>query len=93
MLAMESLATIAGLLRHRHGLAAYCRHCRRWADITLGPLIVRGLGARQVSTLKPRCKRCGQPGELQVRPPMPRFSGATWMAERPAAAGLQGADA
>lgn len=76
---MDTLDTVARLLRHRHGLAAYCPRCRRWEDLKLGPLIVRGHGERPLSSLRLRCRDCRTVGELQVRPPLPGFEGATWM--------------
>ena len=75
---METLDTIARLLRHRHALAAYCPKCRRWEDLKLGPLIVRGHGDKPLASLRLRCRQCREVGELQVRPPLPRFEGATW---------------
>jgi hypothetical protein len=82
---MEALDTIARLLRHRHGLAAYCPQCRRWEDLKLGPLIVRGHGDKPLVNLKLRCRDCRAFGELQVRPPVPHFEGATWLSARPSA--------
>jgi hypothetical protein len=53
-------------------------NCRRWADLDLRRLVDRGLGAIALATFRPRCRVCGELGELQVRPPMPTFGGFEW---------------
>ena len=67
------LGTIAGLHAHEHTLAAYCRICERWAVIDLAALIAKGKGGLRVPW-RARCSYCGEPGQLQVRPPMPTHS-------------------
>lgn len=74
-----ALNTYAALLEHHHNLAAYCPACRRWADVDLEGLVTRGLCHRSFVGHRPRCRHCGTVGELQVRPPLPKFTGATWM--------------
>jgi hypothetical protein len=67
--------TVAACLRHQHGLSAFCVNCRRWADLDLRWLVDRGYGEIRLATFRPVCRRCGERGELQVRPPMPSFGG------------------
>lgn len=69
---MIDLGTLAGLHAHRHELHAYCLRCDRWATLDLARMITCGQGARRLP-VKVRCQVCGAPGELQVRPPMPRW--------------------
>lgn len=63
------LATLADLSRHGYGLSCYCPRCRRWADLDLPQLASSDLGQRSVTDFRPRCRRCGTPGEKQLRPP------------------------
>jgi hypothetical protein len=69
------IETIADCLRHRHGLAAFCTLCRRWADLDLQRLVERGRGRTRIATLRPVCRRCDERGELQLRPPIPTWGG------------------
>lgn len=71
---MLDLGTLRGLHEHRHELAAYCPRCRRWAVLDLAAMVKAGHGDMPVMRLTPRCRRCGEPGEKQVRPPAPDFS-------------------
>ena len=71
------LSTIAGLLEHDHGLAAYCPRCDRWSVLPLAQLVAQGKGSLRLP-LKVRCRDCGEVGELQVRPPMPARSSSGW---------------
>ena len=43
---MLDLGTIAGLHRHQHQLAAYCRGCDRWVVLDPAALINAGDGQR-----------------------------------------------
>ena len=63
------LTTLADLSRHGYGLSCYCPRCRRWADLDLPSLAGSGLAQRSVTEFRPRCRRCGTPGEKQLRPP------------------------
>ena len=72
------LGSIAGLHARQHTLHAFCCHCDRWRDLDLETLIRRGLGARRLPLLV-RCRRCGQPGMVQVRPPTPTRGSGGWM--------------
>ena len=60
--------------QYGHTLAAYCPSCRRWAEIDLVWLELRGVGDRPLSRLRHHCADCGTRGETQVRPPAPRIS-------------------
>ncbi|MDQ5880830.1 MAG: hypothetical protein QG616_660 [Pseudomonadota bacterium] len=77
---MIRLDTFRALLEHRHDLACYCPGCRRWASTDLAGIVALGLGDRPISDCRPLCRVCGHRGEWQVRPPLPKFEGATWMA-------------
>jgi hypothetical protein len=75
---MIDLGNVAGLHEHQHELHAYCSRCQRWSELDLGRLVEQGLGARRLP-IRVRCDRCGQVGQLQVRPPMPARSSTGWM--------------
>jgi hypothetical protein len=73
------LGSIAGLHERQHELHAYCHPCDRWRALDLALMIRRGLGDRRLP-LAVRCSECGEPGMLQVRPPMPPRGSTGWMA-------------
>lgn len=68
---MIDLGTIAGLHEHEHQLAAYCPTCGRWRVLPLAHLVANGKGSLRL-LVKVRYVKCGGPGRLQVRPPVPR---------------------
>ena len=70
---MIDLGSIAGLHQHAHELLAYCLRCERWRKLDLECLVRDGHGARRLP-ITVRCRRCGEAGQLQVRPPMPAWS-------------------
>jgi RNase P subunit RPR2 len=70
---MIDLGSIAGLLRHDHELRAYCVKCARWSVLDLATMVRDGHGDRRLP-LSVRCRDCGEPGQLQVRPPMPAWT-------------------
>jgi hypothetical protein len=70
---MIDLGSISGLQRHDHELLAYCVKCARWAALDLTAMIGAGQGERRLP-LRVRCSVCGEPGQLQVRPPMPAWT-------------------
>ncbi len=75
---MIDLGTVAGLHARRHELHAYCPHCDRWHALDLGRLVDAGWGPRRLP-LGVRCRDCGRPGRVQVRPPCPlRSRAAGW---------------
>lgn len=63
------ITTLADLSRHGYGLSCYCPRCRRWAELDLPRLAGSDLAQRSVTEFRPRCRRCGTPGEKQLRPP------------------------
>jgi len=67
---MLDLGTLAVMFEHRHDFAAYCPRCDRWQTLPLAELIAAGQGSRRLP-LAVRCRDCGEPGRLQVRPPVP----------------------
>ena len=71
-----TLDTLAALLQNDHGLSAYCPSCRRWAELDLDRLVREGRGRRRLQGFKPRCRKCGGPGQTKM-----------WML--PGAAGLR----
>jgi hypothetical protein len=73
-----NIASAAQFARYHHKAGVYCPQCQRWADLKLHELVMRGLGDRPLVSLPLRCRECGAPGELQVRPPAPAWGGATW---------------
>jgi len=72
---MLDLGTLAGLLEHDHGLAAYCLRCDRWSVLPLAELVAQGKGSLRLP-IKVRCRDCGEAGRLQVRPPVPTRAGS-----------------
>jgi hypothetical protein len=75
---MIDLGNIAGLHEHKHELHAYCAQCDRWCALDLARMVAQGLGSRRLP-IKVRCRYCGEPGALQVRPPMPKRSSTGWI--------------
>jgi hypothetical protein len=76
---MIDLGTLTGLHAHDHELAAYCARCGRWATLDLGRMIDAGHGERRLPIVV-KCHICGEPGQLQVRPPMPTWTNQNgWM--------------
>ena len=76
---MIELGTLAGLLEHRHEIAAYCPRCDRWRVLPLAELVAQGHGARRLP-FTVRCRDCGAPGRLQVRPRVrSRFGSVGWV--------------
>jgi hypothetical protein len=70
---MIDLGSIAGLFHHDHELRAHCVKCARWSVIDLAALVAAGHGGRRLP-LPVRCRDCRNPGQLQVRPPMPAWT-------------------
>ena len=86
---MIDLGTIGGLHARAHELHAYCCACDRWRALDLATLIAQGLGGRRLP-LRLRCEHCGEPGQLQVRPPAPTRATSGWIPP-PAPPGTPGA--
>jgi hypothetical protein len=60
-------------------LAAYCSRCGRWTTLDLGRMISAGHDERRLPIVV-KCHICGEPGQLQVRPPMPTWTNQNgWM--------------
>jgi len=77
---MIDLGTLAGLHERQHELRAYCVTCDRWSVLDLERMVRGGHGERRLP-IRVRCRACGEPGQLQVRAPMPRWTNANgWMA-------------
>ena len=69
------IGTLAECLRHEHGVAAYCPRCRRWTDLNLVRLVMRGFGDRPLALCRARCRVCEGVGVLQLRAPQPGWDG------------------
>lgn len=70
-MAAITISTFRELLQHQYELACWCPGCRRWATCDLGTLVREGLGDRAIQACRPRCRKCGERGQWQVRPPVP----------------------
>jgi len=68
------IVTFAELLEHGYELACWCAGCHRWATTDLALLVQEGLGRRFIQRCKPRCRKCGQQGQWQVRPSVPTLA-------------------
>jgi len=75
---MIDLGSIAGLLAREHELHAYCCRCDRWRVLDLAQMVRQGRGDIRLP-LRVRCRDCGAPGQLQVRPPMPARGSVGWI--------------
>ena len=69
---MINLGSIRGLHEHQHEVHCYCATCERWHALDLERLISIDKGGTRLP-LKVRCLRCREYGQVQIRPPMPRF--------------------
>jgi hypothetical protein len=77
---MIDLGSIAGLHAHDHQLHAHCAPCDRWSILDLEAMVRRGQGGRRLP-IRVCCSKCGAPGDLQVRPPMPQWTNTSgWIA-------------
>ena len=77
-LRMIDLGNIAGLHAHNHELHAHCPRCGRWATLPLAEWVSQGKGSLRLP-ISVRCRDCGEPGRLQVRPPTPTRGPGGWM--------------
>jgi hypothetical protein len=68
---MIDLGSLAALHVRQHEIHAYCWTCERWRVLDLHRLIAIGKGETRLPL---RCLRCGEPGQVQIRPPMPTHS-------------------
>jgi hypothetical protein len=75
---MIDLGSIRGLLDHDHEVHCYCSGCDRWHALNLHWLVRIGQGDRRLP-IKVRCRRCGQRGIIQIRPPMPPRGSVGWI--------------
>lgn len=73
---MISVSTIGQLNQQDYGLALYCIACDRWGEADLRKLVDVGLGARSITEVRFRCRKCTALVEKQVRPPVPELGGA-----------------
>ena len=78
---MIDLGSLAGLHQHNHELHAYCPSCDRWTRLDLAAMVAAGHGERRLPVTV-RCQACGEPGQLQVRPPVPTRGPGGWMEPR-----------
>lgn len=73
---MIRMATIEELKRQNHSLGLFCAACDRWGDADLDALIRQGLGGREVTQTRFRCRDCGAVVEKQLRPPVAEVGAA-----------------
>lgn len=73
---MLRLLTFGELLSQKHSLGLYCVECDRWGEANLDQLIRSGLGDRQLTDARFRCRDCGAVVEKQLRPPVPTLGGS-----------------
>ncbi len=66
---MIDLGTLAGLREHDHKLHAHCPRCEGWVVLPLAELVTQGKGPLRLP-VRVRCRDCGKPRNLQVRPPI-----------------------
>jgi hypothetical protein len=78
---MIDLGTLAGLHEPDHQLAVYCPRCDTWRVLPLAEMVAEGHGDLRLP-IRVRCRDCGEPGQLQVRAPMPTRTNANgWIAQ------------
>jgi hypothetical protein len=78
---MIDLGSNAGLHERQHELHAYCVTCDRWSVLDLDRMVRDGHGERRLP-IRVRCQVCGEPGQPQVRAPMPTWTNANgWIAQ------------
>ena len=55
---------------HENGLIleTHCIACLRFVAVDLEEAILQGKGDRSYIGTKPKCRKCGQKGEWQIRP-------------------------
>jgi hypothetical protein len=74
-----TLDTIGKLHEHGYTLACYCVRCRRWADPDLRRLVAEGRGDSLLVRFRPRCRVCGERGDVQLRPPVRGPAASGWI--------------
>lgn len=72
---MIDLGSIDGLHEHQHELHAYCLRCDRWRVLDIAGMVSQGKESPRLP-ITVRCCDCGNPGQLQVRPPSPVAAGS-----------------
>jgi len=70
-----TIVTLEDCLRYHHQVSVFCPRCRHWAELNVARLCARGRGTRPLASLRARCRLCGAPGEVQVKPPAPVWGG------------------
>jgi len=75
------LDSLAALAKYDHGVLAHCDACGHETLLDL-PAVVERHGDRPIPGVRVRCSACGEPGRIQVRPPMPTFTGYPKFGER-----------
>jgi hypothetical protein len=73
---MIRVTTFADLNEQHYGLALYCSGCDRWGSADLDRLVESGLGNKQLSEARFRCRDCGEIVDKQLRPPVPEPGGS-----------------
>lgn len=73
---MPRIATFLDLRSQDHTLGLFCPACERWGEADIDRLIDSGRGNRSLVDTRFRCVDCGELVDKQLRPPVPRVSGA-----------------
>jgi len=71
---MIDLGTLAGLLEHDHGLAAYCPRCSRWSVLPLARLVTTGKGSLRLPFTAGTAARPAGSGYARRCPPSNRIA-------------------
>jgi hypothetical protein len=61
--------TVQQHIDHGYTVSAYCRKCRKNAEVDLHRLVTKGFADRPLQELKLGCRACRSRSELTVRPP------------------------
>jgi hypothetical protein len=60
--------TVQQHIDHGYTVSAYCRRCRKNAEVDLHRLVTKGFADRPLQELKLGCRKCRTRSELTVRP-------------------------
>lgn len=61
--------TVQQHIDHGYTVSAYCRKCRKNAEVDLHRLVAKGFAERPLQELKLGCRNCRSRIDLTVRPP------------------------
>ena len=67
------LDTPKALYEHDHQIAAHCSPCGRWKTLGYLDFVRMGKAEQPIAALSLTCRKCGEKGEIQIRPPAPKI--------------------